>query len=102
MNTQSSTESQQRPRGRGPVVTVGLSVLTALAAPFVATALFRLGLADVAVLLICLAVTAALAAVPHRGRWLALGWLAGSVLWALALGMLLRSLGQGMETFNAA
>jgi hypothetical protein len=73
----------------------------ALAAPFFATALFRLGLADVAVLLICLAVAAGLTAVPHRGRWLALAWLAGCFLWALALRMLLESLGQGMENFAA-
>lgn len=74
----------------------------ALAAPFIATGLFRLGLAEVAVLLLCLAVTAGLAAVPHRGRWLAAGWLAGCVLWALALGILQWYVGEGMEGFSGA
>lgn len=81
-------------------VTAGLGLVMVAAVPFVVTALFRLGLPTLVVLLLCVAAGGALLAVPRRGRWLALGWAAGCVLWAAALAVILWQFGQGMKNFD--
>jgi uncharacterized membrane protein YdbT with pleckstrin-like domain len=64
--------------------------------PFVIAALLTLGLSTLVVLLLCVLVGAALLAVPKRGRWLALGWAVGCVLWAAALTVLFMQVGQDL------
>ena len=74
-----------------------LAVAMLVAVPFAVTGLFRLGLSPLAVLLVCLAAAGGLWAMPRRGRWLAIGWLAGCALWAVALALIIWQFGQGMQ-----
>lgn len=86
--------------GRGRATTAALCVAMAAVVPFAATGLFRLGLHPPVVLLLCLAAAGGLAAVPRRGPWLAVGWLVGCALWAVALVGIFWQFGQGMEGFE--
>jgi hypothetical protein len=85
---------------RDKMLTLALGGLMVLVVPFFVTGLFRLGLSGLLVLPLCLAVAGALAAVPRRGGWLALGWLLGCVLWAVALAFVAWQFGQGMAEFE--
>ena len=82
---------------RRRVTNAALAVAMAVVVPFAVTGLFRLDLSSVLVFVLCLAAAGALAAIPRRGPWLAAGWLIGCALWAVAVVVILRQFGQGLE-----
>lgn len=83
--------------GRRRVTNAALAVAMVVVVPFAVTGLFRLGFSTVVIFVLCLAAAGALAAIPRSGPWLAAGWLIGCALWAVALVVILRQLGEGLE-----
>jgi hypothetical protein len=74
-----------------------IGLLAVLAVPLAVTALFRAGASDAAVAAFCAVVLAALAAAGQPlTRWAAAGWALGCVLYAVALALLLESVGTGL------
>lgn len=80
---------------RDRVTGVALGAGMVVAVPFAVTGLVRLGLNALVVAVLCLAAAGGLVAIPRRGPWLAVGWLVGCALWAIALAVVLWQFGRG-------
>ncbi len=74
------------------------ALLALIAVPFAVTGLFRAGASNAAAAAVCAVVFAALVAARKQlTRWAAAGWALGCVAYAIALVLLLRTVGTGLE-----
>ncbi len=75
-----------------------VGLLAVLAVPLAVIGLFRAGASDAAAVAFCAAFMAALAAAGKPlMRWAATGWALGCIVYAVALVLLLETVGTGLE-----